>query len=449
MTFNTKIPYGHDMMDLELPESQVVGVCYPQTMPAASDPDQLLKEAISAGFDDTNLPQKAKSGARACIVITDRTRSTPNRRVLPILLDQLNEIGVPNDRITVISGGGMHAADRHTDLTALLGEGLLSRVEVITNEPDNDDIMVKLGTTAIGTPVEVHQKFAEAEIKLGITNVNPCMLAGWSGSGKIVMPGISSRRGIYHNHKFFVQPLLELGVASLMGIMPPDNPVRADIEECATISGIDMVVNTVLDSNRDLVRVFCGDHLPAHREAMRYMQPFVEVSLPQKVDIMVAGVGDPALEISLFQGGSRVCGGVDRYLKPGGTLIMAIACTEGIYEGFEHEEFRQWMRKMPTPAEIGQIVEEGGMGGEKGCVLFTFSWLIHEMNCRIITVTEGMTAEELAEVHLDHAEHVQAALDEAINHYDQPSIGVMPYGGLVLPTLTKIDALNREAQGEI
>jgi nickel-dependent lactate racemase len=250
------------------------------------------------------------------------------------------------------------------------------------------------------------------------------------------MPAISSRRGIYHNHKFFVRPLIELGAASLMGIMPPENPVRADIEECATISGIDMVVNTVLDSNRELVKAFCGDHIQAHRAAIEYMKPFVEVSLPQKVDIMVTSVGDPALEISLFQGGSRVCGGVDRYLKPGGTLIMTIACTEGIYEGFEHEEFRQWMRKMPAPAEIGQIVEEGGMGGEKGCVLFTFSWLIHEMNCRIITVTSGMTADELNDVHLDHAVQVQDALDEAMRHYDHPSIGVMPYGGLVLPKLT-------------
>jgi nickel-dependent lactate racemase len=220
-----------------------------------------------------------------------------------------------------------------------------------------------------------------------------------------------------------------------MGIMPPDNPVRADIEEYATLAGIDLVVNTVLDSNRELVKVFSGEHLPAHRAAKEFMQPFVEVSLPQKVDIMVAGVGDPALEVSLFQGGSRVCGGVDRYLKPGGTLIMAIACTEGIYEGFEHEEFRKWMKKMPAPAEIGKIVENGGMGGEKGCVLFTFSWLLHKMNCRIIIVTSGMTPDELAEIHLDYADSVQDAFDDAVSNYDNPSIGVMPYGGLVLPTL--------------
>jgi nickel-dependent lactate racemase len=435
MTLKLSIPHGFEIMNVELPEEQVVGVCNPQSMSAVSDPIHEVESAILAGIEETNLGEKVTSEARACIVISDRTRSTPNQLVLTVLLDKLNQLGVPDSRITVISGGGMHAPDSPGDLTELLGEELYSRVEIITNEPDNDEVMINLGTTKIGTPIDVHQKYAEAELKLGITNINPCMLAGWSGSGKIVMPAISSRQAIHHNHKIFVEPLLEIGAASLMGIMPPDNPVRADIEEFATLSELDMVVNTVLNSDRALVKVFCGEHIPAHRAAKEFMQPYVEVSLPQKVDIMVVGVGDPALEVSLYQGGSRVCGGVDRFLKPGGTLILSIACTEGIYEGFEHEEYREWMRKMPTPTEIGQIMEEGGMGGEKGCVLFTFSWLIHQMNCRIIIVTAGMTPEELNEIHLDYADHVQNALTDAVRNYDSPTIGVMPYGGLVLPVL--------------
>jgi hypothetical protein len=131
-----------------------------------------------------------------------------------------------------------------------------------------------------------------------------------------------------------------------------------------------------------------------------------------------------------------VCGGVDRYLRPGGTLVMLNACTEGIYEGFEHEEYRDWMRRMPAPAEIGRIVEAGDMGGEKGCVLFTFAWLLHELRCRIILVTEGMTPDEVTEIHMDYVPSLQAAVDVALADYGPDcSVGLMPYGGLVLPTL--------------
>jgi len=357
---------------------------------------------------------------------------------VPIVLDQLNAISVPDENITVISGGGMDAADSRKDLLFTVGQAVLDRVEVITNEPDNYAAMVSFTTTDVGTMVDVHRRFGKADIKIGVANVNLCILAGWSGGGEIVMPGVSSRRAIYHNHKQFVKVLMELHCASLLGIMPPRNPVRSDIEQYATFSGLDMVVNTVLDSQRRLVNVFCGGRIPAHRAAVAQMLPNVEVSLPQMVDVMIAGVGDPALEVSLFQGGSRVCGGVDRYLRPRGTLIMANACYEGIYEGFEHEEFRTWMRRMPTPAEIGQLVEDDRMGGEKGCVLFAFSWLLREMNCRIIVVTDGMTAAELKEVHLGHAPgaNLQQATDDVLGNYaGGASIGIMPYAGLVLPTL--------------
>lgn len=422
---------------LKLPDDQIVGVRNPRPMEAAPDPDGLLRDSIEASFRERDLAAKAKPGATACIAVTDRTRSTPNERIVPILLEELDALGVPDERITVISGGGMHAADGPEELAENVGQAVMERVEVLTNEPDNDSLMVDMGTTDLGTPVEVHERFAEADVKLGVSNVMPCMLAGWSGSGKIVMPGVSSRRAIYHNHKFFVEPLMEFNCSSLMGVMPPDNPIRADIEDFATISGIDLVVNTVLNSERRLVDVFCGEHVAAHRAARDCMLPNVEVSLSQSVDVLIAGVGDPALEVSLFQGGSRVCGGVDRYLRPGGTLIMVNACTEGIYEGFEREKFRDWMRRMPTPKEIGRLVEGEEMGGEKGCVLFTFSWLLHEMGCRIIVVTDGMSAEELADIHLEHASSVQQAVDDAKDSYDDASIGVMPYGGLVLPKLRK------------
>jgi len=436
-----QIPCGNSFQELTVPGEQVVGVVYPQTLSPAPDPGALARQAIAGAVEQYRLADKvrARGGGdrtRACIAVTDRTRSTPLSLIVTALLEQLNALGLPDRNISVISGGGMHAADRKEDLLQTLGREIVGRVEVLTNEPDNEAVMTLMGQSATGTPVEVHRSFTDADIRLGVINVNPCMLAGWSGGGKIVQPAISSRRSIYHNHKQFVQALLELRCASLMGVMPPDNPVRADLEECATISGIDFVVNTVLDAERRLVDLACGEVVAAHRAAVDKMAPYVEVSLPEAVDVLVAAVGEPALEVSLFQGGSRVCGGADRYLKPGGTLIMVNACTEGIYEGFEHEEYRKWMRRMPTPAEIGQLVEDGVMGGEKGCVLFTFSWLLHEMNCRIVIVTEGMTAAELEEVHLGHASHVQQALDAAlVDHAPGATIGIMPYAGLVLPTL--------------
>ncbi len=430
------IPYGSTTQQLSVPEGQVIGTYLPKRMPVAPDPEGLLQRSIQQGLETCAIGDRVRPGARACIIVTDRTRSTPNSLIVPLLLDELNSYGIPDERITILIGLGMHAKDSPEAIVNNLGQAVVGRVNVMNHEPDNEEAMVHLGETSFGTPIEVHERFAEADIKLGTGNVTPCMLAGWSGGGKIVLPGVTSRRCIYENHKRFTGTLAELQCASLMEVMPPQNIVRADIEETATISRLDMIVNTVLDFERHIVDVFSGGHLSAHRAAVEKMRPYVDVSVPEKVDIMVVGVGELGYEVSLFQGGSRVCGGVDRYLKDGGTLIMVNECREGIYEGFEHREFREWMRRMPTPAELRELTENMEIGGEKGCVLHTFSWLIHQKKCRIVIVTDNMTADELEEVHLGHASHVQEALDEALSyHRSNASIAIMPYAGLVLPIL--------------
>jgi len=430
------IPFGSTRQRVEVPAGQLAGVCWPAPAPTVPNPEEHLRRVIQEGLERTGITRKAKPGARVCLAVTDRTRSTPNQQIVPILIDELEKLGIRDEDITIMVGVGMHAADSPEAIEANLGPAVARRFPVLNNEPDNQPAMVHLGTTSLGTPVEVHRRFAEADIRIGTGLVNPCMLAGWSAGGKIVLPGVASRRCIYENHKRFTGILAELHCSSLLGVMPPANIVRSDLEEAADIAGIDMVVDVLLDAGRNLVAAFADAHLPAHRAAVEFMRPYVEVALPEKVDIMIAGVGDIGYEVSLFQGGSRVCGGVDRYLKPGGTLILVNQCREGIYEGFEHEEFRQWMREMPTPAELRRLTEALEIGGEKSCVLYTFSWLLHEMKCRIVVVAEGMGPAELHEVHLEYAAHVQPALEAALAEYGPgASVGVMPYGALVLPVL--------------
>ncbi len=428
------VPLGSEMQQVIVPRDQFLGSFLPKQMPVLQDPEAELKRSIHEAFETCGIVNNAKPGAKACIVITDRTRPTPNHMIVPILLDTLNTLGVRDKDMTIIVGVGMHAPDSAEAIRQNVGKAVADRVEVINSEPDNADAMVFMGETSFGTPVEVHCRFAEADIRIGTGNVTPCMLAGWSGGGKIVLPGVASRQTIYENHKRFTGILADLECGSLLGIMPPQNIVRTDIEEAATKSGIDMVINTVLDTRNNPIAVWAGEHVSVHRAAIEKLLPYVEVKVPQQVDVLVTGVGEVNFEVSLFQGGSRVCGEVDRYLKEGGTLIMANECREGIYEGFEHEEFRDWMRQMPTPAKLRDLTERMEIGGEKSCVLHAFSWLIHEKGCRIITVTNNMTKEELKEVHLDHASPVQKAFDDALNCYGKSaSIAAMPFGALVLP----------------
>src|SRR5690242_13518501 len=50
----------------------------------------------------------ARPEANAIIAVTDLTRASPDRELVPPLLDELNRGGIPDDRVTVMIGVGLH-----------------------------------------------------------------------------------------------------------------------------------------------------------------------------------------------------------------------------------------------------------------------------------------------------------------------------------------------------
>jgi lactate racemase len=99
-----KVPLGHSTQELVLPDERVLGVCLPGTMAPASDPRMLLQRGIAGGLESSGIASKAAIGRlHACIIVSDRTRSTPIALIVPVLLDQLNALGVADDHITVVN----------------------------------------------------------------------------------------------------------------------------------------------------------------------------------------------------------------------------------------------------------------------------------------------------------------------------------------------------------
>ncbi|KPV65030.1 MAG: hypothetical protein AOA65_0533 [Candidatus Bathyarchaeota archaeon BA1] len=55
---------------------------------------------------------------------------------------------------------------------------------VINHNPDDQANSEKIGTSRLGTDIEVNGVFATADVKIATGSITPCMLAGWTGGGK-------------------------------------------------------------------------------------------------------------------------------------------------------------------------------------------------------------------------------------------------------------------------
>lgn len=430
-----RVPSGNQDLQATVPGENLIGVYLPKPLKGVADPVGEIKLAIREGLANTGISAIAAPGKKVAIGVTDRTRLTPNSVIVPALLDELNKMGIRDSDVTVLIGTGVHTPDTQADIEKNLGREVMGRVEIFNNRPF-EQVHVELGRTAYGTPIQVHHKFAEADIKIVTGNIVPCLMAGWTGGGKTVLPGVTSKETIYINHKLSMDQLEKAKRASLLGVLPPDNIVRDDIEQAAKVTGLHLAINTIMNEDNQVVKVVAGEQVAIHREGVNALLDSLQADIPEKADIIVAGVGSAGFEISLYQGASRAIQSLDEIIKEGGTVIVPCECREGIYEGILKQKYRDWMKKMPSPEEISALTRADTLPPEEGVVLYPYSWLIHNLKCRMVVVTTGMTAEELAEVNMQHAATLQEALDSAIQFHGPGSrISILPYAGRMIPRL--------------
>lgn len=428
------IPYGDSFANVNIPEKNVLGAFNPVRLEEIHDYRDAIREEIVRGLVKTKITDIATSKSKVAIGITDRTRVTPNQLILPVLLDELNNLGIPDQNITIISGTGMHTPDSQEEIGKNVGVEVQSRVQILNNMPFEKELYEEIGVTCYGTKVQLHKRFVEADIKIVTGNIVPCLMAGWTGGGKTVLPGVSSKEAIYINHKYSMSQLEKAGTGSMLGVLPPTNIVRADIEEAANAAGLHMAVNTVLNYDGSIVSILAGQHVEIHRKGVGIALNALGAPFPGKADIIIGGVGSRGFEISLYQGGSRVLQALDGVINEGGTIILTCECREGIYEGILKSLYTEWMRKMPTPEEIRRLTETDELPPEEGVVMYVFSWLIHKLKCKIVVVTEKMSAKELEDIHMSHETSLQRALDAALNnHGSDASVAVLPYASMMLP----------------
>ena len=110
--------------------------------------------------------------------------------------------------------------------------------------------VINIGSTNSGVPVSVNKLVLDYDFILGIGSVIPHRVAGFSGGGKIVQPGISGEETTGQTHWLSAK----YEGREILGKI--ENPVRDEIEEVAKIAGLDFIINVVPNSQVNLC-LFC------------------------------------------------------------------------------------------------------------------------------------------------------------------------------------------------
>ncbi len=105
-----QVPYGRSKLEVEPPDS--VDVVKGHFVPGLAGEPAALQAALRSPIGSTPLAEKVKPGDRVVIVHSDITRATPNDRILPVLLAEIEAAGFRREDITLLNGLGTHRPRR-------------------------------------------------------------------------------------------------------------------------------------------------------------------------------------------------------------------------------------------------------------------------------------------------------------------------------------------------
>ncbi|HBW34155.1 nickel-dependent lactate racemase [Desulfosporosinus sp. BICA1-9] len=417
-----EVPYGREKQSCNVPESvQCMYGKLRQVVPEL-DPSSQIRLAIENLIGDINQDKLLKAH-KIAIAVSDLTRPVPSRLILEELFAWLNQLGITEDRIIILVGGGLHRPATPEDLKYILGEELLGRIKnIVAHDADNEEMLTFLGTSAQGTPVHVNKYFNQADYRIVTGMIDAHQFMGFTAGVKGAVIGLGGRPTITGNHARLFSPGAELGRLE-------DNPARLDLEDIGTIVGVDMVVNVILNDKKQVVNAVAGHPVEAHRQGAEYAKGIFGVPM-NPADVVIASPGGFPKDLNLYQA-QKALTPASQIVKEGGTIILVAQCIEGSGE----ESFEQEMALHKTPREVVESIssKEFVIGPHKA-----YLWARTLVKARTIIVSDQISPTLAKTLMVEVASSLQEALDMALPNYTSPEVAVLPYASSMIPIINNI-----------
>ena len=256
--------HGTKKLELPLPDSwqvelyNMVGYNRP-----AIKPDE-IKASLTDLIGTAPIRELARGKNEVVIIFDDMTRVTRAAEIVPFVLEELAQAGIVDNKIRFICALGCHGVHNRLDFAKKLGEETLARFPVYNHNPFANCTYV--GTTnTYGTEVYVNAEVMKCDLKIAIGSVVPHPMSGFGGGGKIILPGVASFETIEYNHRAAIKDIIEHLDKPIAGMgLFDNNPMRFDIEEAATLAGLDVLINCIVNMRGETVAIFAGALVPTY-----------------------------------------------------------------------------------------------------------------------------------------------------------------------------------------
>ncbi len=322
------LPIGKRFEEVLLPEDKILYDIHGNEATICTDVAAAALEAIRNPIGTKPLREIVQAGEKVTIIISDITRLCGTAEFLPVIVSELNSVGVIDEDITIIVATGTHRGHTAEENVIVCGEELAKRLTIVQHDSRNESDMVTLGVTKYGTKVAINKLVANADrvILTGVVTLHP--FAGFGGGRKAVLPGVAAYDSIMRNHAMTLSPVEGGGCnstcdCSLLG----GNPVHEDMTEACAMLEPDFLLNTVFTPDGAVSEFVAGHWYKAWEKGCQDLLKMAGVKIKELADVVIASAGGYPKDLNLYQ--SIKCHMNATFaVKKGGIMIFTLDCED-------------------------------------------------------------------------------------------------------------------------
>ncbi len=424
-----KLPYGKKYLSVNLPDNLNLEIIKTKYVEGLPDEERAVSDALKAPIGYPPLSEIVKSSDRVGIIFSDITRATPYRRILPPLLNELKKI--PDEQVVLFCATGTHRPNTKEELFGIIGKEVVNRFKIIQNDALDEFSHASLGTTSLGTPVNILKSFLDCDIGIATGFIEPHFFAGFSGGGKAVMPGLASIETVLSNHS-----VKNIDNPGATWAVTEGNPIYKDIMESAEICEGQFrvslfLLNVALNRDKAITGVFAGDLRIAHRKGCAFVKDASMRPVEKAFDIVITSNSGYPLDLNLYQTVKGMSAAA-QIVRKGGSIIVASSCWDGIPE---HGRYGELLKTSRSPGELLDRIRKPGFAS-----IDSWQAQIHASICKkahVYLYSEQLSDKQIEGAFLKVSRSIEETLMSLLEVYGRDaSVCVLPEGPMTIPYIS-------------
>jgi nickel-dependent lactate racemase len=309
---------GTSVLELDIPGKNLAFNLSANEIVYPEDEAMVLRQSLHNPVGSPRLRDIVSSNNSVVIIADDRTRLTPQDRIIPIVLEELNEGGINNDQIKIIIAYGTHRPMSEDEIKEKFGPELISTIEIAGHDCLDTNNLIDKGKTSLGTRILINKEVLDADIRIAVGSVLPHHPTGWSGGSKMLLPGVAGRE--------------TTGAMHLLGANEPQlgkvlTPCRREMEDFAQEVGLHFIVNVIYDKDGNVLKSAAGHFIEAHRKAVSWGFEIFGAAFQEQADITLSSTHPVGYDLTQSDKGLF---SAELATKIGGEIILLSRCEEGI-----------------------------------------------------------------------------------------------------------------------